>query len=177
MRFRETEIADTFIVEPERHVDERGFFARTWCPTELEAANLDHRLAQCSISWNAERGTLRGMHYQRAPMEETKVVRCTNGAIFDVVIDLRRHSPTFRGWVGRELTADNRHAMYVPKGCAHGFLTLTDDTEVLYMISEFYEPALAAGVRWDDPSFGVDWPLRPSVISGRDASYPDFGAG
>jgi dTDP-4-dehydrorhamnose 3,5-epimerase len=154
--------------------DERGFFARTWCRQEFEAHGLNSRLAQSSISFNKRRGTLRGMHYQSAPDEEAKLVRCTMGAIYDVTIDLRRDSPTFKQWVGLELTAENRRMLYIPEGFAHGLQTLTDDTEVFYQISERYAPESARGVRWNDPAFAIDWPVSVTIISERDNTYADF---
>jgi dTDP-4-dehydrorhamnose 3,5-epimerase len=154
--------------------DERGFFARTFCRREFEARGLNPRLAQCSVSFNRRKGTLRGMHFQRAPHREAKLVRCTAGAIYDAIIDLRPASPTFLRHAGVELTAENRRALYVPEGFAHGFQTLADGTEVFYQMSEPYAPQAAAGVRWDDAAFGVRWPLRVSVIAKRDEEYPDF---
>jgi dTDP-4-dehydrorhamnose 3,5-epimerase len=177
MNFRETAIEGVWVVEPERHEDERGFFARTWDVDEFARRGLDSGLVQCSISYNRRRGTLRGMHYQAAPHEEAKLVRCTSGSIFDVAVDLRSGSATFGRWVGTELSAENRLAMYVPEGCAHGFLTLTDDSEVAYQISAFHAPDAARGVRWDDPALGIDWPAEVLVINERDRSYPDFSAG
>ncbi|HEX5337631.1 MAG TPA: dTDP-4-dehydrorhamnose 3,5-epimerase [Gallionella sp.] len=174
MRFVETAIAGVWLVAPEAVADERGFFARTWCRDEFAANGLNPNLVQCNISYNKQRGTLRGMHYQKAPHAEAKLVRCTQGAIYDVVIDLRRESPTYTRWFGAELTADNRHALYVPEGCAHGFITLLDDTEVLYQMSEFYHAESAAGVRWNDKVFAIDWPEDVKVISERDKNYPDF---
>ena len=174
MNFHATPIEDVWVVEPERREDERGYFARTWDRQELEARGLDASLAQCSVSFTRRRGTLRGMHYQAAPHEETKLVRCTSGAIFDVAVDLRPDSDTFLRWVGRELTAANGLALYIPKGCAHGFLALADDTEVAYQISEPYAPDAARGVRWDDPAFGIAWPADVVVVNERDGSYPDF---
>lgn len=174
MIFEPTALPRVFVVEPEPHADERGFFARTYCADEFRANGLDPRIAQCSTSFNARAGTLRGLHYQRAPYGEVKLVRCTMGAIFDVVIDLRPASPTYCQWVGAELTAENGRALYVPEGCAHGFLTLLDSSEVYYQISQPYRPEAGAGVRWDDPAFGVKWPSAPTVIAERDASYPDF---
>jgi dTDP-4-dehydrorhamnose 3,5-epimerase len=174
MIFHETSIADVWLIEPERHPDSRGFFARTWDHDEFVERGLDATVVQCSVSFNHRRGTLRGLHYQAAPHEETKVVRCTAGAIFDVAVDLRPGSPTFRSWVGRELTAENRHALYIPKGCAHGFLTLADGTEVAYQISEAHAPAAARGVRFDDPAFDISWPAEVVAINERDRSYPDF---
>lgn len=174
MIFRETKLAGVFEISIEEHHDERGFFARTWCQREFEERGLDRRLVQCSVSVNARRGTLRGMHYQVMPYSETKLVRCTRGAIYDVVIDLRPESPTFRQWTGVELTPKNHLALYVPEGFAHGFISLEDDTEVFYQISEFFKPEAARGVRWDDPVFKIIWPARPQVISERDRTYPDF---
>jgi dTDP-4-dehydrorhamnose 3,5-epimerase len=174
MIFRETPVEGAWIVEPERFEDERGFFARTWDVDELAARGLDAALVQCSISFNRLRGTLRGMHYQAAPHEETKLVRCTAGAIFDVAVDLRPDSPTFCAWAGVELSAANRLALYVPRGCAHGFLTLTDDVEIAYQISERYAPDAARGVRFDDPAFGIAWPAEVTVVNERDRTYPDF---
>jgi dTDP-4-dehydrorhamnose 3,5-epimerase len=172
-----TALAGVFIIDVERLGDERGFFARTYCADELRGHGLELPIAQCSVSFNAAVGTLRGMHYQTAPFGEVKLVRCTMGAIYDVVIDLRPDSPTRNAWVGCELSAENRRMLYVPEGCAHGFLTLLDHTEVFYQISERYHPEAAAGVRWNDPAFDVSWPAEPSVISSRDATYPDYVAG
>jgi dTDP-4-dehydrorhamnose 3,5-epimerase len=174
MIFIETGIEGVCVVEPERHVDERGFFARTWDPEEFAAHGLNPRVAQCSISFNAGRGTLRGLHYQSAPHEEAKLVRCTAGALFDVALDLRAHSPTFLSWFGATLSGDNGRALYVPEGCAHGFLTLADATEVHYQISAPHAPDAARGVRWDDPAFAIEWPGEVKVISERDRTYADF---
>ncbi len=174
MLFLATKFDTVFIIEPERIGDERGFFARTWCQHEFAAHQLDTRLVQCNVSFNTKRGTLRGMHYQSAPYEEVKLVRCTMGAIYDVVIDLRPQLPTFKQWLAVELTAQNRRMLYIPAGFAHGFLTLTDDAEVYYQMSEFYYPEYSRGVRWDDPAFGVVWPEAPQVIAARDRSYSDF---
>jgi dTDP-4-dehydrorhamnose 3,5-epimerase len=171
---RETAIDGLRVVEPERHEDERGFFARTWDVGDFERHGLNPRVVQCNISYNRRRGTLRGLHYQAAPHEEAKLVRCTAGAIFDVAVDLRSDSPSFRRWWGVELTAENRLALYIPEGCAHGFLTLADDSEVHYQMSEFYAPESALGVRWDDPAFGIDWPAEVAVMNDRDRGYPDF---
>jgi dTDP-4-dehydrorhamnose 3,5-epimerase len=171
---RETAVAGAWIVEPERHVDARGFFARTWCAEEFRAHGLSARCVQSSISHNPRRGTLRGLHYQVAPHEEAKLVRCTRGAIYDVIVDLRPESPTFLRHAAVVLDADNRLAVYVPEGCAHGFQTLKDDSEVLYQMSEVYAPAFTRGVRWNDPLFGIEWPLHPTVISKRDRSCADF---
>lgn len=159
----------------ERHPDERGFFARTFCTNEFAIHGLNARIVQCSISFNRRRGTLRGLHYQAAPRAETKLVRCTRGAVYDVVLDLRGDSPTFRQWIGVELTEQKRNMVYIPEGCAHGFLTLADETEVFYQMSEFYALESARGVRWDDPAFRIDWPGKVEVISERDRTYPDIG--
>lgn len=174
MILHSSEIQGVWIVEPERHEDERGFFARTWDTLAFEKRGLNPALAQCSISFNRRRGTLRGLHYQIPPYEEAKLVRCTSGAIFDVAVDLRPSSPTHRRWFGAELTSTNRLALYVPEGCAHGFLTLSDDTEVTYQISEPYAPEAGRGVRYNDPAFAIDWPEDVLVISHRDKTYPDF---
>jgi dTDP-4-dehydrorhamnose 3,5-epimerase len=172
--FTETKLKGAFVITPERVEDERGFFARLWEKREFEAHGLDARLAQCSLSFNHKKGTLRGMHYQLAPYEESKLVRCTRGAIYDVVLDLRVDSATFKQWVGVNLTADNQEMLYIPKGCAHGFQSLSDETEVFYQISEFYRPDAAAGVRWNDAAFRIVWPLEVAVISERDANYADY---
>lgn len=174
MIFRETPLPGAYVIDIERLEDERGFFARTWCEREYEEHGLNPRLVQCSISFNKVKGTLRGMHFQLPPFAEVKVVRCTRGAIFDVIIDLRRESPTFRQHFGVTLTPENHTMLYVPEGFAHGLLTLADETEVLYLISEFYAPEYARGVRWNDPAFGIEWPAAVQMISERDASYPDF---
>jgi dTDP-4-dehydrorhamnose 3,5-epimerase len=175
MIFRETELPGAWILEPERIEDERGFFARTWDARALAERGLDARIAQCNVSSSTRRGTVRGLHFQRPPHEETKLVRCTRGAIYDVLVDLRPDSPAYRRWTGVELTADDRRTLYVPRGFAHGFQTLDDDTEVLYLMSEFHAPDAAAGVRWDDPAFGIELPLgAPTAISERDRSWPDF---
>lgn len=174
MIFTETKLKDAFIVDIEPHRDERGFFTRSWCAEEFETHGLDTRLAQCSISFNKKRGTLRGMHYQVEPFPEAKVVRCTMGAIYDVIIDLRPDSPTFKQWVAVELTAENRRALYVPDDFAHGFQTLVDHTEVFYQMSEFYHPECTRGVRWDDPAFGIEWPVDNKMVSLKDSEHPRF---
>lgn len=174
MTFHETKISGVFEIHLERKPDERGFFARTWCQNEFESHELNSKLVQSSISFNARKGTLRGMHFQAAPHAETKVVRCTSGAIYDVVVDLRPHSPTFKDWIAVTLTAENRNSIYIPAGCAHGFLTLQDESEILYQMSEFYSAESARGVRWDDPAFQIAWPENVAVISDRDRTYPDF---
>jgi dTDP-4-dehydrorhamnose 3,5-epimerase len=174
MIFTPTPLAGAFVLDPERFEDPRGFFARTWCPREMEAHGLNPRLAQCSFAYNRAAGTLRGMHYQAEPHAEAKIVRCTSGAIYDVIVDLRPESPTRKGWTGVELSAENRRSLYVPEGFAHGYITLRDETEVLYLISESHAPDFARGVRWDDPAFGISWPREVSVISDRDRDYPDY---
>lgn len=174
MIFRQLEIPGAFVVELERHEDERGFFARSFCESEFADHGLELRMVQSNISFNRYRGTLRGLHYQAAPFEEDKLVRCTRGAAWDVVVDLRTESPTVTRWAAETLTADNRRGLFVPKGCAHGFLTLEDSTEVFYQMSEYYHPDAARGVAWDDPAFGIVWPEEPEIISERDASYPRF---
>ena len=172
--FKETKLKGAFIIEPERIADERGFFARTFCREEFEAHGLNPNLVQCSVSFNKKKGTLRGMHYQITPHQEAKLVRCTMGAIYDVLLDLRPKSSTFKQWVSVELTCENRRMVYVPEGLAHGFQTLRDDTEVSYQMNEFYHAECARGVRWDDKMFGIRWPLDQRVTSVRDLSYPDF---
>ena len=176
MIFHETEIDGAFVIELDPHEDERGFFARTFCQREFEEYGLETNVAQCSISFNREQGTLRGMHYQAAPHEEVRLVRCVSGAIYDVIIDLRPTSNTMMGWMAVTLDTENRRMLYVPEGLAHGFLTLEDNTEVFYQMSEFYYPELARGVRWDDPAFNVEWPSTPTVISERDNSFPNFAS-
>ena len=172
MIFKETDLNGVFIVDPEPIGDERGFFACIWMDTEFEQHALYATLRQSNIAFNARRGTIRGMHFQKEPHEEIKLTRCTRGAIYDVVIDLRPGSPTRYRWVASELTSENRRMLYVPKGVAHGYQTLTDDAEVFYQVSEYYHPESAGGVRWNDPAFNIRWPLPVSVINERDASYP-----
>jgi dTDP-4-dehydrorhamnose 3,5-epimerase len=173
MRFVQTKVAGAFLIEPEPIADERGFFTRTWCRDEFADHGLSPELAQANLSFNHHQGTLRGLHYQQAPHQEAKLVRCTRGAIFDVALDLRPESPTYRAWFGAELDADNRAMLYVPEGCAHGFLTLTDAAEVAYQMSAPYAPEAARGVRFDDPAFGIEWPGEVVVINERDRGYPD----
>ncbi len=174
MIFRQLELPGVFVLEPERKADSRGFFARTYCRQELEDHGLDPTVVQCNVSVNHKKGTVRGMHWQAAPYEEIKLVRCTNGAVYDVVLDLRPDSPTFLNHVGVELTRDNRNAIYIPAGCAHGFQTLEDETEVFYQMSELYYPDAARGVRWNDPSFDISWPLPISKIADKDLAFEDF---
>ncbi|MCC6345744.1 MAG: dTDP-4-dehydrorhamnose 3,5-epimerase, partial [Nitrospirales bacterium] len=174
MIFRETGLKGAFLIEPERIQDERGYFIRTWCRREFESRGLDPRLVQCNISYTRSRGTLRGMHYQEEPYGEAKLVRCIRGELYDVIIDLRPGSPTYREWLPVTLTERNGMMLYIPEGFAHGFLTLQDDTEVFYQMSEYYRPDRAKGVRWNDPAFGIRWPLEVKVISERDKSYHDY---
>ena len=175
MLFTETKLKGAFIIDIEPREDERGFFARSWCEDEFKQQGLNPRLVQCNISFNKKRGTLRGMHYQSAPYAEAKVVRCTMGAMYDVIIDLRPEAPTFKQWISVELTAENRRALYVPEDFAHGFQTLMDNTEVFYQMSEFFHPECARGVRWDDPAFGIRWIYEIPVISDKDGSYYNYG--
>ncbi len=174
MKFIETELKGAYLIELEPIEDERGFFARSWCQKEFVKHNLTPNLVQCNISFNHKQGTLRGMHYQEKPHEEVKLIRCTSGAIYDVIIDLRQDSSTFKQWAAVELTADNRKMLYVPEGMAHGFQTLQDNTEVFYQMSAFYHPESARGVRWDDPAFQIDWPEKKPIISLKDSQYPDL---
>ena len=174
MIFNATEIPDVFILELEKRADDRGFFARGWCEHELSDHGLPTRIAQMNISFNRHKHTLRGFHYQVAPHQEDKLLRCVRGAVFDVVVDLRPQSPTFLRHITLELSASNHRTLLVPKGCANAFLTLVDDTEVTYLVSEFYTPAAERGVRWDDPAFAISWPAGPAVISDKDRSWSDF---
>jgi len=171
---RETPLSGAFLVELEPARDERGFFARSFCSEVFARHGLVDRFAQANVSWNARRGTLRGMHWQAAPHAEAKLVRCTAGALYDVIVDLRDGSPTCRRWHGVTLNAANRHALYVPEGFAHGFLTLADETEVLYEMSTPHAPEAARGLRWDDAAIGIRWPEAPRILSPRDAGYPDL---
>jgi dTDP-4-dehydrorhamnose 3,5-epimerase len=173
MIFRETKLNGAYIIEPERLEDERGFFARAWCQREFEIKGFNPDVVQCNISFNKKRGTLRGLHYQISPHAEAKVVRCTCGAIFDVIVDLRPDSCTYMAYISVELSAGNRLALYVPEGFAHGFQTLEDDSEVFYQMSEYYHPESARGLRWDDPALGISWPVSPGqLISDRDKGWP-----
>jgi len=176
LKFTETTLKGAFVIEPDRIEDERGFFARTFCRREFDAYGLNSDLVQCSVSFNRKRGTLRGMHYQAAPHAETKLVRCTRGAIYDVIVDLRAQFPTFRQWIAVELSADNRLMLYIPPGLAHGFQTLQDESEVFYQMSEFHSPEHISGVRWNDPAFAIEWPIAIPVISARDQTHPEFAA-
>jgi dTDP-4-dehydrorhamnose 3,5-epimerase len=174
MTFQETKLSGVFEIRLEPAHDSRGFFARSWCQKEFENRGLDPKVVQCNVSFNKRKGTLRGMHYQAAPNAEAKLVRCTSGSVYDVVVDLRPQSPTFKQWIAAVLTSEERNMIYVPEGCAHGFLTLEDKTEVFYQMSEFYSPESARGVRWDDPAFQIVWPAKVDVISERDRAYADF---
>jgi dTDP-4-dehydrorhamnose 3,5-epimerase len=174
VRFTETRLPGVWLIELEPIADDRGWFARTFSTEEFAAHGLDPAVVQCNASFNVQAATLRGMHYQAEPHGEAKLVRCTRGAIFDVIVDLREDSPAFCGWTGHELSASNRRMLYAPVGTAHGFVTLAGDTEVLYQMSHRYVPDAARGVRFDDPAFGIEWPVAPAVISERDRGYPDF---
>jgi dTDP-4-dehydrorhamnose 3,5-epimerase len=172
--FKETKLNGAYVIEPERLEDERGFFARTWCQKEFQERGLNPRLVQCNVSFNHKKGTLRGMHYQLAPYEEAKLVRCTKGAIYDVIVDLRPDSKTFKDYLVVVLSAENRKMLYIPEKFAHGFITLEDNTEIFYQMSEFYSAEYARGFRWNDPAFGIQLPLEVVVISDRDRNYSDF---
>jgi dTDP-4-dehydrorhamnose 3,5-epimerase len=172
--FTPTPLADAWVVDPERREDQRGYFARTWCQREFAGHGLDSRLVQCSVSHNFRRGTLRGLHWQEAPHAEVKLVRCTRGAAWDVIVDLRPSSPTYARHFGVELSEQSGRALYIPQGFAHGFQTLVDGTEMFYQMSAFYEPSAARGVRWNDPAFGIVWPVPDPILHPRDGGYPDF---
>lgn len=172
MIFTETKLRGAYVIEPETLEDERGFFARTWSAEEFSVERLNATLVQCNTSGNKRKGTLRGLHFQSPPHEEAKLVRCTAGALYDVIVDLRRDSLTWGQWVGIELTRQNLRMIYIPEGFAHGFQTLTDDTDVFYQMSAYYHPESARGIRWDDPTIAIDWPLPISVISERDRMLP-----
>ena len=174
MRFIETGLSGAWLIEPDFLSDERGFFARSYCQKEFAAHGLNVNPVQCNISYNKARGTLRGMHFQKAPYAEAKLVRCTQGALYDVIIDLRHDSQTFTKWFGVELTAANRKALYIPEGFAHGFQTLVDDTEVFYQMFNFFSADSSGGVRWDDPAFKIKWPLGKPTMSEKDRAYSDF---
>lgn len=175
MKFVETPVAGAWLVEPTPRVDERGFFARVWCTDEFAAQGLTASFVQCNDSLSRHRGTLRGLHYQVAPFGEVKLVRCVRGAVFDVLVDLRPQSPSYLRWYGAELTADNRTMLYVPEGCAHGYLTLEDGSEVMYPVTCAYRPDAERGVRWNDPAFGIAWPdVGPLTMSPKDEAWPDY---
>jgi dTDP-4-dehydrorhamnose 3,5-epimerase len=172
--FTETKLAGAFVIELERRTDQRGFFARTFCQQEFEAYGLNTQVVQCNVSFNKRKGTLRGMHYQAAPFAEAKLVRCTSGSIYDVIIDLRPASATFKQYFTVELSAENCRMLYIPEDFAHGFQTLQDDTEVFYQMAQRYSAEHARGVRWNDPAFGIEWPEGERIITDRDQNYPDF---
>jgi dTDP-4-dehydrorhamnose 3,5-epimerase len=172
--FTESKLPGAFVIELERHTDQRGFFARTFCQQEFEAHGLNSQVVQCNVSINNRKGTLRGMHYQAAPFAEAKLVRCSSGSIYDVIIDLRPSSATFKRYFAVELSAENRRMLYIPEGFAHGFQTLQDDTEVFYQMAQRYSAEHARGVRWNDPAFGIEWPGGERIIIERDQHYPDF---
>ena len=174
MIFVETPLPGAYVIEIEKHEDERGFFARSWCAKEFSSMGLDAHLVQCNISFNERKGTLRGLHYQLPPHGEAKLVRCTRGALYDVIVDLRKDSPTFLKWFGVELTAMNYRMLYVPKRFAHGFQTLDDATEIVYQMSEFYAQDAARGIRWNDPSVGIVWPVADRTISTKDRECPNL---
>ena len=174
MIFVPTSLPGAFLVDIDRRDDDRGFFARTWCRHEFAEMGLNADLAQCNVSYTKRRGTLRGMHWQASPHTEAKLVRCTGGAIWDSIIDLRPDSPTYMKHFGVELTAQSGRAIYIPEGMAHGFVTLQDDCEVSYQMSEFHEPAAARGIRWNDPAFAIAWPVADPILHPRDAAYPDY---
>ena len=174
MIFKETKIKGPYIISLDKHEDERGFFARSFCQKEFKEHGTDFNVAQCNISYNKEKGTLRGMHYQSAPFGEAKLIGCIRGRIYDVIIDLRKDSDTYCKWISAELSEENHNILYVPKGFAHGFQTLEDNTTVFYQMSDFFHPECAKGIRWDDPLFSIDWPLKDKIISEKDKTYPLF---
>lgn len=174
MIFTETKLKGAYVLEIKKLEDERGFFGRSWCANELSEYGLKTDLAQANTSFSKKKGTIRGMHYQLDPFQETKLVRCTRGAIYDVIIDLRPDSPTFKQWIGVELTQDNYKMLYVPEDFAHGFITLEDNSEVTYLVTQFYTPGAEAGIRWNDPLFNINWPVEPTVISEKDRNHPDY---
>lgn len=176
MKFNPSPLRGACTIDLEKRGDDRGFFARMFCELEFADAGLETRFVQVNNSLTAKRGTLRGLHYQLPPAAEVKVVRCVRGALYDVIVDLRPDSPTFRKWFGAELTADNRTMMYVPRGFAHAFLTLTDDAEAMYLVSAFYSPDNERGVRYNDPAFSIMWPVDPLEVSDKDRNWPDFNA-
>ncbi len=174
MKFIETPLNGAYIIEIEATEDERGSFARSWCQREFAEKGLNSRIVQCNISFNKKRGTLRGMHFQTEPFAEAKLVRCTRGAMYDVIIDLRENSHSFKKWFAVELNESNLGMLYIPEGFAHGFQTLEDNTEVFYQMSEFYYPEYSRGIRWNDPLFSIQWPEGERIIAKKDQEYPDF---
>ncbi len=177
MIFTETALKGAFVIDIDRRSDDRGYFARVWCAREFEEHGLEPRLVQCNVAYNHKKGILRGMHYQNAPYAEVKLVRCTRGAVYDVIVDLRADSATYLNWTGVELTGDNHRMLYVPEGFAHGYVTLADDSELFYQVSQFYTPAAEGGVRWDDPAVGIEWPeVGELLISEKDRAWPMLDA-
>jgi dTDP-4-dehydrorhamnose 3,5-epimerase len=175
MKFTQTGLTDAFVIDIEPYSDDRGFFARAWCRREFEGVGIQFNFVQANIAFSREKGTLRGMHFQRPPRAEAKLLRCIRGGIFDVMIDLRPDSPTFKKWLGIALTAENHKMVFIPEGFAHGYLATVHETEVFYLVSEFYAPDSEDGVRWDDPAFGIEWPMTDNlIISAKDKSWPDF---
>lgn len=174
MIFTPTKFKGAFIIDLEKREDDRGFFARTFCLNEFKDQGINIEIRQANTNLSTKKGTIRGMHYQNHPYEEDKIVRCTKGALYDVIIDLRKDSPTYKQWIGVELTEKNHRALLVPKGFAHGFLTLEDNTEANYLVSQFYTPGAESGIRYNDPQFGIEWPIKPIVISDKDANHPDY---
>ena len=174
MIFTETKLKGAFEIEIKKLEDERGFFGRSWCAHEMEDHGLKTNICQVNTSFSKMKGTLRGMHYQLDPYQETKLIRCTRGKILDVIIDLRKDSPTYKEWIAVELSQDNYKMLYVPEDFAHGFITLEDDSEVYYLVTQFYAPGAEAGIRWDDPGFNIKWPMTPVVISEKDKSHPNY---
>jgi dTDP-4-dehydrorhamnose 3,5-epimerase len=174
MIIKETKLKDAFTVDLEKREDERGFFARSFCLQELKKHGIDYQIVQANISYNKLGNTLRGLHYQSEPYGEVKMVRCTKGAIYDVILDVRKNSPTYKQWIGLELNETNYRMLIVPAGFAHGFITLQDDTVVNYMVSEFYTPGAEKGIRWNDPEFRIDWPAEVQIISEKDQNWPDY---
>ncbi|WP_339925363.1 dTDP-4-dehydrorhamnose 3,5-epimerase [uncultured Cyclobacterium sp.] len=176
MIFTETELKGAYIIDINKIADERGYFARTFCKNEFEKIGLEANIAQANMSFNPKKGTLRGMHYQVAPYEETKLVKCVSGAIFDIIVDIRKDSPTYSKWTGVELSEENNRMLFVPRGFAHGFITLEDNTAIQYMVSQFYTPGAEKGIKWDDPKFNIQWPIDIAVISEKDNTHPYFNS-
>lgn len=174
MKFTKTKLAGAYIIDAEKREDERGFFARVFCLNEFKEQGIDIGIVQANVNFSVRKGTLRGMHFQNHPYQEDKIVRCTRGALFDVIIDLRKDSPTYKQWIGVELTENNHRALLVPKGFAHGFLTLEDNTEANYLVSQFYTPGAESGIRYNDPQFNIEWPFEPVSVSEKDANHPDY---
>jgi dTDP-4-dehydrorhamnose 3,5-epimerase len=174
MIFTETKLKGAYIIDVKRLEDERGFFGRSYCQREMDEYGLNTNMVQANVSYNKKKGTLRGMHMQVSPYEETKLVRCTRGAIYDVIIDMREDSETYKQWIGVELTADSYRMLFVPEGFAHGFITLEDNTDVTYNVTQFYTPGSERGIRWNDPAFNIEWPMEPVIISDKDQAHPDF---